>query len=88
MTPYENCSFFDSFRQVYSFMLIVAFGLAYFYPLTSPILENYHRINETSLSQKNKKSILASSKKLTCWIKSYNLNVMEELEISAMQIGA
>jgi hypothetical protein len=43
------------------------------------------RINETSLSQKNKKIVLeASSKEINLLIKSYN-RMVEELEISAIK---
>jgi ribosomal protein L11 methylase PrmA len=45
------------------------------------------RINETSLSQKNKKIVLeASSKEINLLIKSYN-RMVEELEISAIKLA-
>jgi hypothetical protein len=53
----ELHSFLIRLGQVYSFMLIVAFGLAYFsIDLHHKILKTISdRINETSLSQKTKK---------------------------------
>jgi hypothetical protein len=56
-------------------MLIVAFGLAYFLStyITKSLKTISDRINETSLSQKNKKIVLeASSKEINLLIKSYN----------------
>jgi nitrogen fixation/metabolism regulation signal transduction histidine kinase len=70
-------------------MLIVAFGLAYFLSsyITKSLKTISDRINETSLSQKNKKIVLeASSKEINLLIKSYN-RMVEELEISAVKLA-
>ena len=96
--PYlEDDNFYDNelrgflirLGQVYSFMLIVAFGLAYFLSsyITKSLKTISDRINETSLSQKNKKIVLeASSKEINLLIKSYN-RMVEELEISAVKLA-
>jgi two-component system nitrogen regulation sensor histidine kinase NtrY len=85
----ELHSFLIRLGQVYSFMLIVAFGLAYFLStyITKSLKTISDRINETSLSQKNKKIVLeASSKEINLLIKSYN-RMVEELEISAIKLA-
>ncbi|MFT7396614.1 MAG: two-component system nitrogen regulation sensor histidine kinase NtrY [Flavobacterium sp.] len=85
----ELHSFLIRLGQVYSFMLIVAFGLAYFLStyITKSLKTISDRINETSLSQKNKKIVLeASSKEINLLIKSYN-RMVEELEISAVKLA-
>jgi signal transduction histidine kinase len=96
--PYlEDDNFYDNelrgflirLGQVYSFMLIVAFGLAYFLSsyITKSLKTISDRINETSLSQKNKKIVLeASSKEINLLIKAYN-RMVEELEISAIKLA-
>nr|WP_264617846.1 ATP-binding protein [Flavobacterium sp. 7A] len=75
--------------QVYSFMLIVAFALAYF--LSSYITKSLKTISdkmyETTLSQKNKKIVLeASSKEINSLIAAYN-RMVDELEISAVKLA-
>jgi signal transduction histidine kinase len=85
----ELHSFLIRLGQVYSFMLIVAFGLAYFLStyITKSLKTISDRINETSLNQKNKKIVLeASSKEINLLIKSYN-RMVEELEISAVKLA-
>jgi HAMP domain-containing protein len=69
-------------------MLIVAFGLAYFLStyITKSLKTISDRINETSLSQKNKKIVLEASKEINLLIKSYN-RMVEELEISAIKLA-
>jgi nitrogen fixation/metabolism regulation signal transduction histidine kinase len=69
-------------------MLIVAFGLAYFLStyITKSLKTISDRINETSLSQKNKKNSIRSSKEINLLIKSYN-RMVEELEISAIKLA-
>jgi hypothetical protein len=54
-------------------MLIVAFGLAYFLStyITKSLKTISDRINETSLSQKTKIVLEASSKEINLLIKSY-----------------
>jgi sensor histidine kinase YesM len=53
----KSCLVLIRLGQVYSFMLIVAFGLAYFLStyITKSLKTISDRINETSLSQKKKK---------------------------------
>nr|WP_035663689.1 ATP-binding protein [Flavobacterium sp. ACAM 123] len=85
----ELHSFLIRLGQVYSFMLIVAFALAYFLStyITKSLKTISDRINETSLSQKNKKIVLeASSKEINLLITSYN-RMVEELEISAVKLA-
>jgi len=85
----ELHSFLIRLGQVYTFMLIVAFGLAYVLStyITKSLKTISDRINETSLSQKNKKIVLeASSKEINLLIKSYN-RMVEELEISAVKLA-
>jgi nitrate/nitrite-specific signal transduction histidine kinase len=70
-------------------MLIVAFGLAYFYRLTS---QNPWKLSQTESTKpvwakKTKKIVLeASSKEINLLIKSYN-RMVEELEISAIKLA-
>ncbi|WP_091085442.1 sensor histidine kinase [Flavobacterium gillisiae] len=85
----ELHSFLIRLGQVYTFMLIVAFGLAYFLAtyITKSLKTISDRINETSFGQKNKKIVLeASSKEINLLIKSYN-RMVEELEISAVKLA-
>jgi hypothetical protein len=70
-------------------MLIVAFGLAYFFiDLHHKILENYLRPNQRNQFEpkKQKNSTEASSKEINLLIKSYN-RMVEELEISAIKLA-
>ena len=65
--------------QVYFFMLIIAFGLAYF-------LSTY-KLSETSLKRKNKKIVIeANSKEINLLINAYNAMV-DELEQSAAKLA-
>jgi uncharacterized protein YdgA (DUF945 family) len=64
----KSCIVLIRLGQVYSFMLIVAFGLAYFLStyITKSLKTISDQINETSLSQKKQKnSIRSQQKKLT-----------------------
>jgi signal transduction histidine kinase len=75
--------------QVYSFMLLVAFGLAYFLStyITKSLKTISDKLSETSLNQKNEKiGVEASSKEINLLIKSYNAMV-DELEISAVKLA-
>lgn len=75
--------------QVYSFMLLVAFCLAYFLSsyITKSLKTIADKINETSLTQKNQKiNLVASSKEINLLISSYNIMV-EELEKSALKLA-
>lgn len=85
----ELNSFLIRLGQVYSFMLIAAFALAYF--LSSYITKSLKTISdklyETSLNQKNEKIVLeASSKEINLLISAYN-QMVEELEKSAVKLA-
>ncbi|MFT7164804.1 MAG: two-component system nitrogen regulation sensor histidine kinase NtrY, partial [Flavobacterium sp.] len=85
----ELNSFLIRLGQVYSFMLIVAFALAYFLAtyITKSLKTISDRLNETSLKQKNKKIVLeASSKEINLLINAYN-RMVDELEISAVKLA-
>lgn len=71
--------------QVYSFMLIIAFGLAYFLSsyITKSLKTISDKINETSLNQKNEKIVIeANSKEINSLINAYN-QMVDKLEESA-----
>lgn len=85
----ELSSFLIRLGQFYTFMLIVAFALAYF--LSSYITKSLKTISdklyETSLNQKNEKIVLeASSKEINSLITAYN-RMVDELEISAVKLA-
>lgn len=85
----ELNNFLIRLGQVYSFMLLVAFALAYF--LSSYITKSLKTISdklyETSLNQKNEKIVLeASSKEINLLISAYN-QMVEELEKSAVKLA-
>ncbi|MBK0369688.1 sensor histidine kinase [Flavobacterium agrisoli] len=96
--PYvEDDSYYDSelntflirLGQVYSFMLLVAFGLAYFLStyITKSLKTISDKLSETNLNQKNEMIVLeASSKEINFLIKSYNAMV-EKLEKSAIKLA-
>lgn len=85
----ELNSFLLRLGQVYSFMLIVAFALAYFLSsyITKSLKTISDKLNETSLNQKNEKILLtASSKEINLLIKAYN-QMVDELEKSAIKLA-
>lgn len=85
----ELNSFLIRLGQVYSFMLIVAFALAYFLSsyITKSLKTISDRLYETNLNQKNKKIVLeASSKEINLLISAYN-RMVDELEISAVKLA-
>ena len=85
----ELNGFLIRLAQVYSFMLLVAFGLAYFLStyITKSLKTISDKLGETSLNQKNEKiGVEASSKEINLLIKSYNAMV-DELEISAVKLA-
>ncbi|WP_394799569.1 sensor histidine kinase [Flavobacterium algicola] len=85
----ELQSFLIRLGQVYSLMLIVAFALAYFLSsyITKSLKTISDKMNETTLSQKNKKIVLAaSSKEINSLISAYN-RMVDELEISAVKLA-
>ena len=85
----ELNSFLIRLGQVYSFMLLVAFALAYFLSsyITKSLKTISDRLYETNLNQKNKKIVLeASSKEINLLISAYN-RMVDELEISAVKLA-
>lgn len=75
--------------QVYSFMLIIAFGLAYFLSsyITKSLKTISDKINETSLNQKNEKIVIeANSKEINSLINAYN-QMVDKLEESASMLA-
>ena len=88
---YENelNNFLLRLGQVYSFMLIIAFGLAYFLStyITKSLKTISDKLSETSLDQKNEKIVLeANSKEINLLIKAYN-EMVDELEQSAAKLA-
>lgn len=88
---YENelNSFLIRLGQVYSFMLIVAFAIAYFLStyITKSLKTISDKLSETSLNQKNEKIVLeASSKEINLLIKAYN-GMVDKLEKSAVKLA-
>lgn len=88
---YENeiQEFLIRLSQVYFFMLIIAFALAYFLSsyITQTLKTISDKINETSLNQKNEKILVeANSKEINSLIKAYNAMV-DELEESAAMLA-
>lgn len=75
--------------QVYSFMLIIAFALAYFLStyITKSLKTISDKINETSLNQKNEKIVIeANSKEINSLINAYN-QMVDKLEDSATMLA-
>ena len=75
--------------QVYSFTLLIAFGLAYFLStyITKSLKTISDKINETTLRQKNEKILdRANSKEVDLLIQAYNAMV-DELEESADKLA-
>lgn len=75
--------------QVYTFMLLIAFGLAYFLStyITQSLKTISDKINETNLNQKNEKIVLkANSKEINLLIKAYN-QMVDQLEESAIKLA-
>lgn len=85
----ELQNFLIRLGQVYSFMLLIAFALAYFLStyITQSLKTISDKLRETSLEQKNEKIVLeANSKEINLLIKAYN-NMVDELEQSAAKIA-
>ncbi len=85
----ELNSFLIRLGQVYSFMLIVAFALAYFLSsyITKSLKTISDKLNETRLNKKNEKILLsASSKEINLLINGYN-QMVDELEKSAIKLA-
>ncbi|GAA4050683.1 HAMP domain-containing sensor histidine kinase [Flavobacterium chungnamense] len=88
---YENeiQEFLIRLSQVYFFMLIIAFALAYFLAsyITQSLKTISDKINETSLNQKNEKIVIeANSREINSLIKAYNAMV-DKLEESATMLA-
>jgi len=88
---YENeiQDFLVRLSQVYFFMLIIAFALAYFLSsyITKSLKTISDKINETSLDQKNEKIVIeANSREINSLIKAYNAMV-DKLEESASMLA-
>ena len=85
----ELRNFLIRLGQVYSFILLIAFGLAYLLStyITQSLKTISDKINETSLSQKNEKIVLKpGSKEISLLISSYN-RMVDELEESAVKLA-
>lgn len=85
----ELRNFLIRLAQVYSFMLLVAFAVAYFLSsyITKSLKTISDKLSETSLNQKNEKIVLeANSKEINLLIKAYNAMV-DELEESALKLA-
>ncbi|TDD99899.1 GHKL domain-containing protein [Flavobacterium cellulosilyticum] len=85
----ELQNFLIRLAQVYTFMLLVAFGVAYLLSsyITKSLKTISDKLSETSLSQKNEKIVLeASSKEINLLINAYN-SMVDELEESALKLA-
>ncbi len=88
---YENeiQDFLVRLGQVYFFMLLIAFALAYFLStyITQSLKTISDKINETSLNQKNEKIVIEdNSREINSLIKAYNAMV-DKLEESATMLA-
>jgi two-component system, NtrC family, nitrogen regulation sensor histidine kinase NtrY len=85
----ELRNFLIRLGQVYTFMLVIAFLLAYFLSsyITQSLKTISDKINETSLTQKNEKiGLRASSKEINLLINAYN-QMVDQLEESAIKLA-
>lgn len=85
----ELHNFWVRLVQVYGFMLLVAFAVAYFLStyITKSLKTISDKLNETSLTQKNEKIVLeANSNEINLLIKAYN-RMVDELEQSAQKLA-
>lgn len=85
----ELKQFLIRLSQVYSFMLVIAFALAYFLAsyITKSLKTISDKINETSLNQKNEKIVIeANSREINSLISAYNAMV-DKLEESAGKLA-
>jgi two-component system nitrogen regulation sensor histidine kinase NtrY len=88
---YENeiKQFLIRLSQVYVFMLLIAFAIAYFLSsyITKSLKTISDKINETSLNQKNEKIVIeANSREINSLIKAYN-GMVDKLEESATMLA-
>jgi two-component system nitrogen regulation sensor histidine kinase NtrY len=85
----ELQAFLIRLSQVYSFMLLVAFAIAYFLAsyITKSLKTISDKINETSLNQKNEKIVIeANSREINSLISAYN-RMVDKLEESAVMLA-
>lgn len=85
----ELQNFLIKLSQVYSFMLIIAFALAYFLAsyITKSLKTISDKINETNLDQKNEKIVIeANSREINSLISAYN-KMVDKLEESATKLA-
>ena len=85
----ELQNFLIRLSQVYSFMLVIAFALAYFLAsyITKSLKTISDKINETSLNQKNEKIVIeANSREINSLITAYN-KMVDKLEESAAMLA-
>jgi two-component system, NtrC family, nitrogen regulation sensor histidine kinase NtrY len=85
----ELNNFLVGLAQVYGFMLLVAFAVAYFLSsfITKSLKTISDKINETSLNQKNEKIVIeANSKEINSLISAYN-KMVDKLEESAVKLA-
>jgi two-component system nitrogen regulation sensor histidine kinase NtrY len=85
----ELNNFLIRLTQVYSFMIAIAFGLAYFLSsfVTKPIYDFAEKLRETSLNQKNEKiPFSAKIKEINMLLQAYN-RMIEELERNAIKLA-
>src|SRR3970040_2482865 len=85
----ELQNFLIRLAQVYTFMLLVAFAVAYFLSsyITKSLKTISDKLSETSLNQKNEKIVLeANSKEINLLIKAYN-GMVDKLEKSAVKLA-
>jgi two-component system nitrogen regulation sensor histidine kinase NtrY len=85
----ELQNFLIRLGQVYGFMLLIAFGLAYFLSsyITKSLKTISDKINETNLNQINEKIVIeANSKEINLLINAYN-GMVDKLEESATKLA-
>jgi len=85
----ELQNFLIKLGQVYAFMLVIAFGVAYFLStyITKSLKTISDKLRDTSLDQKNEKIVLeANSKEINLLIRAYN-GMVNELEESALKLA-
>jgi signal transduction histidine kinase len=85
----ELSDFLIRLGQVYSFMLLIAFALAYFLAsyITQSLKTISDKINETNLNQKNEKIVIeANSREINSLISAYN-KMVDKLEESAVMLA-
>jgi len=85
----ELNNFLIHLAQVYTFMIVVAFALAYFLStfITKPINDFAEKLSETSLKQKNEKiPFSARIKEINMLLVAYN-RMIEELERNAIKLA-